>query len=162
MVNVVDPRSCRWVPWSIAGAFALLTAVLGLMTYLSIHDFPGLWTEHAYEKGLAYNAALKAASAQDALGWKGELTATPEQDRQIAVNFKLTASEAKPIEGAQVKLWFVRPASAAMDREIALKPLENGHYAASATLPASGVWDLKVSAVYAGQNYQLTKRIMVP
>lgn len=150
------------MPWSIAGGFALLTGVLGAMTWLALHNFPGVWTEHAYEKGLSYNAALKAASEQNALGWKGDLNASMERSHKIALDFLLRDSAAKPISGAQVKLMFVRPSQAAWDRETDMEPKAKGHYAANETLPAPGVWDIKLSATYEGKNYQTTKRVIVP
>lgn len=162
MIGAANANSCRWVPWGIAGGFALLTGVLGTMTWLALHNFPGVWTEHAYEKGLSYNAALKASSEQSALGWKGDVSVTPKQDHVVEVDFALKNAASQPVNGAQVKLWFVRPSSSSLDRAIDMLPKTDGHYAAIETLPAPGVWDIKLSATREGKNYQMTKRIVTP
>lgn len=162
MEDATNAQSCRWVPWGIAGGFVLLTAVLGVMTTLAVRGFPGVWTEHAYEKGLGYNNTIKAASAQKSLGWIGELNATTMGDRRVEIQFGLKDAKGAPIKGAETQIWFVRPSDAAMDIRASLTSLHPGIYDATERLPVPGVWDVKVSATYESQNYQISKRIVVP
>lgn len=157
-----NTQAYRWVPWAIVGGFALLTMALGGMTALAIHGFPGVWTERAYEKGLNYNHALKAAEEQKALGWRGELNAEVKDVRNLEIAFRLKDAKGKPIEGARTRLLLTRPSDAALDLRASLEALDHGLYATTLALPVSGVWDMKVSATHGGKNYQTSKRIVVP
>ena len=72
------PRpSDRWIPWYFVAFFILLISILVPMGIIAVRTNTGLVTESAYNKGLAYNASIRAEEAQKALGWHGDLTITP-------------------------------------------------------------------------------------
>ncbi len=150
----------RWVPWAFVAFFAVIFAVLGGMVWLSLDGYTGLVTEQAYNKGLAYNKTIAAAQKQEALGWTGEITASPSPEG-AAVSFLLRDSSGKPLDGAAAKLWMIRPTQAGFDVVSDLKPLGGGKYAAQVALPLRGLWDAKVSAVVGAESYQIARRLVV-
>lgn len=156
------PRpSDRWIPWYFVAFFILLISILVPMGIIAVRTNTGLVTESAYNKGLAYNASIRAEEAQKALGWHGDLTITPAGNK-IHADYLLSNSEGKPLNGANAKLWFVRPTQAGMDQNFTLHPNPDGHYVTEIALPAHGLWEARVSVTIDNQNYQTIKRVVIP
>jgi nitrogen fixation protein FixH len=158
------PRpSDKWVPYVLIGSFFVLLLPLAPMAYYAVHTLPGVVTENAYEKGIAYNKQIAAGSRAQALGWQGEITleAAP-QSAEATVAYVLRDAQGQAISDAVVHVWLVRPAQGGMDSNFAMQAVGNGHYSAAVKLPEHGVWDVRVSATRAEENYQAEKRIVVP
>lgn len=157
------PRpSDRWIPWYFAAFFVSLILVLVPMCVIAVRTNTGLVTEGAYEKGLAYNKAIRAEERQEALRWRSELAISAPSTDRAQVDFRLTDADGKPLDGAEVVLWLVRPTQAGKDQRAELKALSGGRYSAELTLPAPGLWEARVSATANGQNYQTVKRVVLP
>jgi len=52
-----------WYPWTFVGGMLLVIVVNGVMISYALGTFPGLSTEDAYRRGLAYNQTIAAADA---------------------------------------------------------------------------------------------------
>jgi nitrogen fixation protein FixH len=157
----VPKPSDRWIPWYFAAFFVALTAVLVPMCIIAVHTGSGSVTDNAYEKGLAYNKAIRAAEEQNTLNWRGALTVTPI-DGRLFVQFNLANATGKPLNGAEVKFWLVRPTQAGKDQSVVLASQNNGRYTGEVTLPVHGSWEARVSATVDGHNYQTVKRMVLP
>jgi len=156
------PRpSDKWIPWYFFAFFLVLISILVPMCVLAVRTNSGVVTENSYEKGLAYNRSIAASAEQKTLGWKSDLSVTKEND-MTRVTFSLTDATGAPLDQADVKLVFVRPAQKGMDRDLTLRWVSKGHYSAEVTLPATGVWDVYSSATLAGHNYQSAQRLTLP
>ncbi len=164
--NNGDPQkakfSPRWIFAAFAGFFLTMFVVLGGMVFVAVKGFPGTVTDHAYEKGLAYNHALDAAARQDALGWRGALDAAPQDNGRLRIGFDLKDRAGKPISGANAALWLTRPLEPGRDRAMPLKEEAAGRYAALAEIPERGQWDVRISALFGGHEYQMVRRVVVP
>jgi len=145
----IDRRRGRFVPWAI-GAFYMtfMSALIGFVVIAYQHP-PNETTPEAYEKGLAYNETLAKGAAQAGLRWQSKII---YKDGRII--FILRDGLRQPISHAQVKAWFVRNAGAAFDRTVNLTEQKPGVYAASAALPAKGLWEVHVTAALQGEEYQ--------
>lgn len=161
-LSPATPRaSDRWIPWAFFAFFVVLILTLVPMGLVAVRTNTGVSTEHAYEKGLAYNKTLKAAAQQAALNWRGDLTVAPSAEG-VRVDFRLLDAVGKPLDRAEVALWLVRPTQDGMDRRSDMQALADGHYTANLALPARGLWEARVSAMVNGQNYQTVKRVVLP
>jgi nitrogen fixation protein FixH len=78
-----------WYPWIFVAGMLVVVVVNAVMITYAIGTFPGLQTEDAYRKGLAYNRTLAAAREQEERGW------------QATVRFEADRPEADYQAGAQ-------------------------------------------------------------
>jgi nitrogen fixation protein FixH len=59
-----------WYPWIFVGFFFLTFAVNGALVFFALNTWTGLETQHYWERGTAYNAALDGARQQRERGWQ--------------------------------------------------------------------------------------------
>lgn len=157
------PRpSDRWIPWYFVGFFCSLVLVLVPMCIIAVRTNSGVVTEHAYEKGLAYNKAIEADAQQKSLNWKGDVVLTPNPNGKTAADFTLLDDAGHPLDQATVSLWLVRPTQNGMDKKFDMQATDSGHYHTELDLPAQGLWEARISVMRMGRNYQITKRIVIP
>jgi nitrogen fixation protein FixH len=158
--NAQPQRKSLWIPALFVGLMLLVVAVNGTMMYFAESTFSGLDTDKAYQEGLEYNATLKEAAANAALGW----TATTRFNRTVGgwhVAVTITDRGGVPVAGLQMTAHLVRPVSTAFDQLLTLRPEASGIYGADVTLPASGSWELRLSADDGQGNWQTVQRVFV-
>jgi len=151
------PLRDRMIPWYFVMAFMVVLAVNIVFVRTAIRSNSGVVTEHAYEKGLAYNQVLAEVKAQHALGWQGRIAY-----ENGSLRFRLQDKTATPIAGADVKAYIERPLEEAFSQTITLKETRNGTYEAAVQLPKKGLWDVTVSTTWNKQYYQTRERLIVP
>lgn len=156
------PRpSDKWIPYYFFAFFIALVLVLVPMCVIAVRTNTGVVTEHAYEKGLAYNHAIENAEKQKALNWRGQLSLAPEADH-VKADFVLADAAGHPLKNADVTLWFVRPMQSGLEQKVMMQAGAAGHYGAQVTLPVHGLWEARVSAMVGDQNFQTVQRITLP
>ena len=158
------PRlSDRWIPWYIAGFFLALVSILVPMSWIAIRTNPGVVTDNAYEKGLAYNHAIAEGAKEKILNWRGDVTVTPDAEAQsIHADFTLTDANGAPLSATEVNLWLARPTDGRFDKKTPMQAAGDGRYIADIPMAAHGLWDARVAVVRESDNYQVTKRIVLP
>lgn len=149
--------SDRFIPWYFVLFFAVLTVVFAVFVYIARATHPGLVTDKAYDKGLKYNNVIASAEAQDKLGWASAIS-TGFQDGRAIVTLSLKDKNGKPLEGAQVSLWLIRPVKSGMDVKGEMQPAGKGSYEGRVVLPARGLWDVRIEAVKGDARHQEYKR----
>jgi len=159
---VSGPRpSDRWIPWYFFGFFVLLVLVLVPMCVIAVRTNTGTVTDNPYEKGLAYNKSIAADAQQKSLNWHGNLTLIADEGK-LHIDFLLNDAAGKPLDKADVAVWLVRPTQGGMDQKLVMKPEGDGDYHVEIPVPQSGQWEARVSATLDGQNYQASKRVVLP
>lgn len=154
--SAADIARGRMVPWVIAIFFiAFILPLLGF-TWIAFKYKPSEVTAHAYDKGLAYNHILKEENIQEALGWKATLTMTG-----TALTVHLEDKDNKPIHGAMVKAWFIRPATASMDQWAHMKETHAGYYMAMLPDPIPGLWEVRVTAKLGNEQFQAARSFSI-
>lgn len=162
-----DPAAGRYIPWLFVGGFLTVVAVNAIMVGFAINSFSGVATPKHYLEGLAYNRLLEATRAQQALGWRIVLTATPRAaaDTDIrAVDLSVTARDAldRPLDNIELRALAVRPTRAGLDQAVTLTHGGNGTYRATIELPLPGQWDLRLIANRPDAHWQAVHRLQVP
>ncbi len=137
--------------WYFTAFFGLIAAVNAVMMTLAIRTHSGVVTDHAYERGLAYNEVVKAEAAQEKLGWKGEISYA-----NGTLHFTLKDKQGKLLTPDSVTATITRPAEKGMDFTVELKDKNT-----PIPFPAKGVWDVRVDAQVGDKNFQVNKRIVV-
>jgi nitrogen fixation protein FixH len=157
-----------WYPWTFVAGMALVIAVNIALVIYAVGTFPGLETDDAYRKGLAYNETLAAARAQEALGWRADVRYAPRPaeaaaggGREGELVITLLDRTGEPLRDLKAEAVLVRPTRAGLDMRIELEPRGPGEYRAEATLPLAGQWDVRILARRGDHGFQATRRILV-
>jgi nitrogen fixation protein FixH len=159
-MSLLSVRSPRFsiVPWLFVAGFAIVIAVNGTMMWLAIGSFSGLYSDHARERGVHYNAVVAQQQSRDALGWSVQTEWQPETNR-----LQLTVSDrgGRLTDDALLSVELVRPAERRPPVKVALETLGGGRFAANILLPARGNWDADIVVEAAGHRFALTKRLFL-
>lgn len=163
-----------WYPWIFVVGMLVVIAVNIVMITYAITTFPGLETDDAYRKGLAYNQTIVAARAQEARGWHVDVRYAPAtaaaaagassgaagaHEGELVVTVVDRAGQ--PLYGLDVTAALIRPTREGFDSSLNLEPAAAGEYRGEAVLPLGGQWDVRVSARRGNEDFQATRRIMV-
>lgn len=147
----------RFVPWVIAGFFLSFVLLLSSFVWIAFAHRPSLVTENAYQKGLAYNQSLEVDAAQKALGWRAKL----EMMDGYTLRLVLSDKSGRPVAGAKVKAWFVRPSQASMDQSVMMTEKGGGVYEAAMPSPAPGLWEARITAERGGKQFQAARSVSI-
>jgi nitrogen fixation protein FixH len=160
---ILQPRDLQprgwWIPWTFVALFLVVAAVNGAMIWLAVGSFPGLVTDKAYDRGLAYNRNLEAAAAQAALGWKLRIDSRWLGPTQLEIEAVLTDAGGVPVDGARVRGELSRPAEAGGEFLVELQGLGQGVYRAATPVTRFGVWDLHLVVERDGALFVADERL---
>jgi nitrogen fixation protein FixH len=154
-------RGDRWIPWSFVAFFALVLVANGSMIVAAFSTWPGLETTSAYQRGLAYNRMLAAATEQVELGWKVGFDISQDGARSGVIQVDLEDRFGNLIQDADVHARFVRPTHQGADRAVDLIHQTGGRYRAAIELPLDGQWDIHLTATSRGRIWRLSERIFL-
>lgn len=130
--------------WHILGIvllfFGTIIGVNAVMAFAAVGTFPGLVVENSYVSSQNYNELLAAARAQDAAGWRDQLST---EDGVLA--FALATAGGSPAESLNVSAYVGRPSTTREDRALAFAAAAGGGYVAAEPLPG-GLWDVDLEA----------------
>ena len=146
------------IPLTFIAGFAVVIAVNGLMMWLAIDSFSGLYSDHARDHGVTYNRVIAEQKARDGLGWKVATSWQPESQR---LGISLATADGSPLAGARVSVELVRPAEKHAPLDVDLTDLGNGRFGARIELPLRGSWDLDIAVEAKGQHFAVTKRVFL-
>lgn len=148
----------RHVPWLFVAGFAVVIAVNGIMVWLAVGSFSGLYTPQPRLRSLQYNEVIAQQAGRDALGWQLEAIWQPQDSRlEIAV----VDAHGRPLGGAQLHAELIRPAEKRPPVAIDMVAVDSGRYASTVALPARGNWDLDVVVEYDGHRFAQTRRMFL-
>ncbi len=152
-----DPKDKRILFYFIA-FFGLIFVVNGIFAYMAIHTQTGVVTEHAYEKGLDYNALLDQAKNQPKL--REKVTYAPP-----VLRWKILSESGRFIDKATVRAKLVRPVQEGHDFDITLSYKGRGIYEAPLKLPFKGLWVAKLESQWTenkkAKTYKTTHQFIV-
>jgi len=150
-----DSSADRLIPYYIVAFFVALAVLFGWFIHLARSSYTGLVTQHAYEKGVDYNATIAKAKAQEALGWQAGVTHAMD-----SVTLALTDQNGAAVTGAAASLWLFRPVQAGMDLRLPMTEEAAGHYTARVNLPQRGLWEARILVKAGEVEYQTSKRMV--
>jgi nitrogen fixation protein FixH len=125
----------------LAGFFAVVFAVNGVLVQAATSTFGGLETSSSYKAGLVFEAEISSAEQQDARHWQvdGKLLRNKRGEAVLDISARDTQGVSLTGLAAQVRL--AHPADARLDQIIAMKPNGNGTFHGEASA-AAGQWEL--------------------
>ncbi len=145
-----------WIPWTFVWAFLLLFVIDGTLVYLAVSTRSGVVVEQAYERGLAYNQYIAEAEAQKARGWQSQVDYDGQQ-----LSFQLTGQDGQKLQGATVTAQIIRPVHDGEDFSLPLEESAPGVYISPVTFPQPGKWNVRISATWQNQPYQILQELIV-
>ncbi|GBD45045.1 hypothetical protein HRbin40_02546 [bacterium HR40] len=148
--------SRSWIPFLFVAGFLVVLVANAAMIGVGIATWPGLVTDHAYERGLQFQRELARAEAQKALGWQIEWQATGGAAGATLV-LALHDREGRPIDTAEVRASFVRPTAEGHDFVLSLAPRGEGRFEASFRPPLPGLWDVELE-IWRGEDSWTERR----
>jgi nitrogen fixation protein FixH len=164
MSHAISIRAARgrWIPWVFIGGMLIVVAANGALVYFAISSWDGVVTAHAFERGAAYNRLLAAAAAEEALGWKADITYRADTRTSGALTVILVGKDGQPVDRAVLSAEAQRPVEPGRPVPIALKGMGEGRYVGTASGLRAGQWDIRVIAARDGTESHVTRRIVVP
>ena len=150
-----------WYPWIFVGFFFITVAVNGIMVFLALDSWTGLETQHYWERGTAYNAAIEGARDQRKRGWQVGIDFQAADLKSARLTVDIKDHFGNILDGARVTAEVVRPTSEGHDFMVELSYAGQGRYAADFAFPLPGQWDIRVVADHSQGDYQEVKRVIV-
>lgn len=147
-----------YIPWLFVAGFAIVFLVNGVMIWLAISSFSGLYGNGARNREANYNAVIAQQEAQDALGWKIDTQWRAGENR---LQIDLAQANGRALSDATVTAQLVRPAEKRPSVPLELHDIGDGRFVAHVALPARGNWDLDILVVAKGRDFALTKRLFL-
>ncbi len=136
--------------------------VNAIFVYLSTSSQPGVVTEQAYEKGLAYNETIANSEAQARLGWSHDFNTRLDMGNSFRVALRLKDKYGEPLARAGAGVRFIRPAAEGMDFDIVLKETRPGTYLSLVEFPELGLWDVYIAVGKGDDVYRAYERVVLP
>ncbi|MCC9624604.1 FixH family protein [Thalassospira sp. MA62] len=154
-------KSDRWIPWYFVGGFAvMLIANISLITY-SMTSWNGLVTEHAFEEGNNYNAAMSGAARQAELGWRSKLTVEGVINNNATLTVLFRDKDLQPITGAKMSVFMRRLDRDDLDNSVVMDEVAPGEYRTKADFPVYGRWEIRTVANAQGEDYQMVESVVI-
>jgi len=147
----------KWIPWFFVMFFAVIFAVNAVFVTVAIKTQPGTVVDHAYERGLHYNATLAGHAAQEALGWDAAIVLRADNILQVSLRDETGA----PLDGAEIIAKVQRPVQDGYDFDVTLLPAGTGRYSAPFNAPLFGQWQVRIFATWQDKQYQNSQIVIV-
>ena len=146
---------------SLVAFFGVMLLANGIFVFYALGTFGGGDTSDPYRKGLHYNDTLAEAAAQDARGWRTELS----YDRRMGqLSLLLHDKEGQVLRGLAVASTLERPATDREDMVLMLVESAPGVYSGRTRL-ATGQWLVTATVedpAVPGAPYRLKQRLFIP
>ncbi|MDD9907971.1 MAG: FixH family protein [Rhodospirillaceae bacterium] len=133
----------RHVVFILLAMFGTIFAVNGVFAYFAVSGFPGVETQDAYRKGLAFNRQNADAARLKSLGWAMEVRR--EDADRLSMAFK--KADGTPLAVSSVSADLIHPINHKGDRQLALNIEKAGSVSAPLSDIPPGQWQLRVTAL---------------
>lgn len=140
---------------AIVAFFAVIFIVNGLMAWFALTNYRGVVVQSSFVASQDFNVEKARANAQGARGWRTTVAAP-----QGAPVLSLRDRDGAPLAGLLVTARALRPLDIQFDRDLRLREIRPGDYAAADPLPP-GQWRIAFAVEGAGDRYAASLPLMV-
>ncbi|TGD98369.1 FixH family protein [Methylobacterium nonmethylotrophicum] len=142
--------------------FGTIASADAFLVTSAFRTWSGLDEPSPYQASQRYNAELRRAAEQDALGWSLVATAVRNPVAVASINVTVADGAGRPVRGQALQARLERPTDKRQDLRVGLIEVGAGTYAARAEPVARGQWDLVVEVVGAkGVAFRRRHRIVL-
>lgn len=117
-------------------------------------------TDDSYQKGIHYNDTISQVKKQRDLGWKMQIKYNRLDEKNGALDVKLSDKNSLPIPDANIYANLKRPTQEGFDFKVPLIFLNNS-YQAKISFPLKGQWDVEVVVAKGEDTFQEVKRYVI-
>ena len=159
-----DPRRLtgRKVLLLFAAFFGTVASADAILVTSAYRTWSGLDEPSPYQASQRYNAELRRAAEQDALGWRLDATATRLPTAVATVTVTMLDRAGEPVRGQSLQAHLERPTDKRQDQSVALIETGAGTYAARVEPVGPGQWDLVVEVAGAkGVAFRRRHRVVL-
>jgi nitrogen fixation protein FixH len=156
MLNSIR-KSDRFIPYYFVLFFTVIAAVDGVFVWYAVTTMPGVVTDRAYEKGLAFDTTLEMAHDQ-----KERFIQDKASFNQGELRWELYNSDGTSINHADITAHFMRPVQNGYDFDIKLNFIADGLYTVQPQFPLKGSWIVKLTATWNSQSYYRSLKFFNP
>ncbi len=135
--------------------FAVIITVNFIMARFATTTFGGVVVENSYVASQQFNGWLKEASADQALGWKGDIARDGDGDGRASIS--LADKAGKPITAAKVTAVAEHPLGQRPATALVLHETVPGTYAAPLD---AGRWRLRVTVEAEGKAWRTVGEVL--
>jgi nitrogen fixation protein FixH len=146
----------RMVLLWLIGFFGVVAAVNAVMMGAAISTLSGLDSDSPYQAGLAYEAEIAAARAQQALHWQVDVQMERTEAGMTLVEITARDADGTPLPGLRATASLVHPTDRRLDRDLAVTPDGPGQFR-GVTGNAVGQWDVVIELSRDGARQFRTK-----
>ena len=140
--------------------FVVIAAVNALMATLAIRTFGGVDAENAYREGITFARELRAAEAQNALGWEVDVTVSPLVARGLPIEVTIRDRDGNIVPAAEVTVVFQHPTFRRYDASVKLEHAGVGMYRGIAPV-GPGKWNLLTDIHRGGERVFRSRNLVV-
>ncbi|TNC08075.1 FixH family protein [Methylobacterium terricola] len=142
--------------------FGTVASADAFLVTSAFRTWSGLDEPSPYQASQRYNAELRRAAEQDALGWRLDATAIRNPAAVASIHVTLADDGGEPVRGKVVEARLERPTDKRQDLRVNLIEVSAGTYSARAEPVARGQWDLVVEVVGAnGVAFRRRHRVVL-
>ena len=145
--RVTNHLTGRKVLTILVAFFGTVATADAVLVVSATRTWSGLEVASPYKAGQLYNAELRRAREQDALGWHLAASAARLPITGAAVTATLADDAGTPLRGRTLHARFERPTDKRKDVAVDLVEVAAGTYAAGAEAITPGQWDLVVEVI---------------
>lgn len=147
---------------TLAATFGVVLAVNVFFVVKAYSTFSGEDEQKPYMQGIAYNETLERHALQARLGWKALVGATRAGQSDVRIAVSLSDRVGAPINSVSLTALLKHPSDQSRDREVKLRLVSAGLYAADVRGVSPGLWDLVVSAMNAPTTpFEAARRVWI-
>lgn len=155
------PLTGRTVLACFIAFFGVVFAVNAVMVRFATSTFGGVETESAYKAGLAFAGDIRAARAQEALGWRVEARLAADGDHASRIDIDVRDAAGRAPGALDVSLVMNHPTDRRFDRAVQMTRVGAGSYRGSGAI-APGQWDMIIELSRDGDRvFRSRNRVIV-
>ncbi len=120
--------------------------------------FPGIVSDHYFQKEEQFTEYLNALEAQKKYGWNvrfGWLMKEPEAGRKALFQVVIEQAEGGTLRNAEIHGTFMRSSDSHLDQSFVMDEATPGVYRIAVALPKPGRWQLQLDIDHGDKHYEL-------
>jgi len=149
-------------PLAVVGVLAITVAANVWLMWAAADPNGAVVEPDYYRKAVQWDSLAVRQARSDALGWRADAAIGPESGGRAHVRATLADSLGAPVEGAEVELEAVHNLDGARHVRATLGETSPGTYEADAALDRRGMWELRLTARRAGEEFLASLRRDAP
>lgn len=137
-------KAGAWWPIAVVGVLAVTVGANIWLIFAARDPNAYVVEPNYYEKAVKYDSTLALARRSAALGWQVEASLTGWTAKGTPLVVSLADSNGAPVTGVALKAELINNLSPELPVRMLLRDAGDGRYTATAPLPRTGLWEIRL------------------